>query len=705
MYNKRIKIFIILIAALLLCCLLRLIQMQLLPNSSLQDEIAKLKLQRGRYSQLKTVRGKILDRNAKVLAADEPQFKLHINYKLTSHMDQRVQRAKLLNQNLDISEVQKQRETGLEDLQQIIDKCTHFGVDRIELENKIKNINNLIWVRRVSAAWRQNCSKSGLFQKYKGNLIGVKSSEFVPDFQKYFPDPNERLKLIDRTNIIEMHKNWPLLELKTDDDIFTAQLEFMDVDGIQILAEAWRFYPYGPVAAQTIGWVGPATQQADRQLFAGDKYLRYLDDEVCGREDGVEYVCETILRGRRGEVFYDIDGQRINHTETQFGKNVSLTLDIELQKRIGEYLANSNLNPNCKKPTAAVVIEVATGDILTLVSMPNFDLNRVRYDYTDIERDPNKPLINRAIYKQYPPGSAIKPLILIAGLEAGKITPDEIIPCPAQKAPKGWPSCWLYNKYPWRCHDDERPNNARNAIKGSCNIYFSRLADRIEPPLLQYWLFKFGYGQKSSLVSGDSSLVGAGHGARDLRQAQGQISTIPPKSEISSFEQLPALEHRERRLFGIGQANLRATPLQAANAMATIARSGIYKPPRLFTDEPNDFKSDSINLNISPQTLDIIYDGMSAVVKEPGGTAYNEFAYSGLAEQGINVYGKTGSTEEPDNAWFAGFAKDSAGRGIAIAVIIEGGQHGSSDAAPLARDIIQFCIEAEYIGGNSRTTE
>jgi len=260
------------------------------------------------------------------------------------------------------------------------------------------------------------------------------------------------------------------------------------------------------------------------------------------------------------------------------------------------------------------------------------------------------------------------------------------------------PSCWIYNKCSWRCHDDEGPNNARNAIKGSCNIYFSRLADRIEPPLLQQWLFKFGYGQKSSLV-------GAGHGARDLRQAQGQISTIPPKSEISSFEQLPALEHRERRFFGIGQANLRATPLQAANAMATIARSGIYKPPRLFTDEPNDFKSDSINLNISPQTLDIIYDGMSAVVNEPGGTAYKEFAYSGLAEQGINVYGKTGSTEEPDNAWFAGFAKDRAGRGIAIAVVIEGGQHGSSDAAPLARDIIQFCIEAEYIGGNNRTTE
>ena len=712
MYNKRIKIFIILIASLYLVCLLRLTQMQLLPDSSLQDEIAKLKLQEGLSRQLKTIRGKILDRKGKTLAADEVQFQLHINYRLSSFADERLRRAKLLkaarepNPTTALSNVQEELQAGLEDLQKTIDKCTYFGLKRADIEDKIKNMNNRIWNLRTFVAWVRNGPSPDILEKYNHKINSIPLSQAIADFEKKVPDEDRRLLLTARVDdIAEVDKSQPILELKTDDDIFTAQLEFMNTDGVQISPEAHRFYPYGPVAAQTIGWVGPATQEADRQLFAGDKLLRYLDDEVCGREDGVEYVCETILRGRRGEVFYDIDGRRINQAETRFGKDVSLTLDIELQKRIEEYLANSNLNPNCKKPTAAVVIEVATGDILALVSMPNSDLNRVRYDYTDIERDPNKPLINRAIYKQYPPGSSVKPLILIAGLEAGKITLDEIIHCPAQKAPKGWPSCWLYNKYPWRCHDDEGPNNARNAIKGSCNIYFSRLADRIEPQLLQQWLFKFGYGQKSSLVTGDSSLVGAGHGARDLRQAQGQISTIPPKSEISSFEQLPALEHRERRLFGIGQANLRATPLQAANAMATIARSGIYKPPRLFTDEPNDFKSDSINLNISPQTLELIYDGMSAVVNEPGGTAYKEFAYSGLAEQGINVYGKTGSTEKPDNAWFAGFAKDSAGRGIAIAVVIEGGQHGSSDAAPLARDIIQFCIEAEYIGGNNRTTE
>jgi penicillin-binding protein 2 len=500
-------------------------------------------------------------------------------------------------------------------------------------------------------------------------------------------------------DIAEMHKSWPLVELKTDDDIFTAQLEFMDVNDVQILAKGSRVYPYSSVAAQTIGWVGPATQEQDRQLFANDKLARYLDDEVCGREDGVEYVCETILRGKRGQEEWDIDRVLKNRTEPQFGEDVQISLDIELQKKIEDYLADYKFNPNYEAPTAAVVIEVETGDILALVSLPVFDLNRARYDYTALANDSNEPFRNRAINKQYPPGSVIKPLILIAGLESGKITPYETIPCPAQKAPREWPSCWIYNKYPWMGHDDKGENSARNAIMWSCNIYFSRLADRINPSVLQQWLFNFGYGHISSLAP---ALRTTSNEHRDLRQAQGQISTSIPKGKISRFEQIPRLEAGERRIFGIGQGNLRATPLQVANAMATIARGGILKPPRLFKEIRNSKfeirNSEGVALGISKQTLDVIHNGMSAVVSESGGTAYNEFAHSGLARQGINVYGKTGSTEQPDNAWFAGFATDGAGRGIAIAVVVEGGQHGSSDAGPLARDIIQFCIEAGYIG-------
>ncbi len=688
--------------------------MQLLSGSFYRDRIAKLKLQKGLSRQLKTIRGRILDRKGGVLAADELKFQLNINYSLSSFLDERVRKGKLLSvaeksrADAASSELQEELETKRQDLQQIIDKCAQFkAVKPSEITNEIQKINDFIWNRRKFHAWRSNFPDSEVFQNYN-DIISIPLAEAIADFEKKQPHPLKRLQLVNKVDIAEMHKSYPLLELKTDDDIFTAQLEFLDIDDVQILPKAHRFYPFGSVAAQTIGWVGPATQQQDKKLFANDRLSSYLDDEVCGREDGVEYVCESILRGRRGELVYDIDRRLVNRTKTRFGKDVSVTLDIELQKKIENYLADCDINPNCMAPTAAVVIDVATADILALVSMPVFDLNRIRYDYNTLKNDPNEPLRNRAIYKQYPPGSVVKPLILIAGIESGKITPDEIIPCPAPKAPQGWPSCWLYNRYPWMGHDDRWHNNARNAIKGSCNIYFSRLANRIDPSLLQQWLFKFGYGHKIPLAP---PVIRETEHNRNLRQEPGQISTTPPKSAISSFEQLPLLVHSERRYFGIGQGNLRATPLQVANAFAAIARGGVLKQPRLFKETRNSKfeirNSEGVALGISPQTLQVLYDGMDAVVSEMDGTAYKEFApvLTSLYEQGVKVYGKTGSTENPDNAWFAGFARDTAGRGIAIAVVVEGGQHGSRDAAPLARDIIQFCIEAEYIGNTSNITE
>jgi cell division protein FtsI/penicillin-binding protein 2 len=147
--------------------------------------------------------------------------------------------------------------------------------------------------------------------------------------------------------------------------------------------------------------------------------------------------------------------------------------------------------------------------------------------------------------------------------------------------------------------------------------------------------------------------------------------------------------------------------------MAAIARRGLFKLPRLFIEDPNDSQASrlahstaaEVPLGISLRTLDTIYDGMSAVVNEQGGTAANEFAASGLAERGVKVYGKTGSTEKPDHAWFAGFATDAQGRSISIAVVVEGGQHGSSDAAPIARDIFHFCIETGYIGQAQPTAQ
>jgi len=720
MYNKRIKIFIIFSSLLLLMCLARLAQMQLLAVSRVQHEIAELKDRRGLTQQLNTLRGKILDRKGIVLAVDEPSFWVHIDYKLSCFWDERVQKSKILNAaeknnpELTISDMKEEIHNRIEELQQIINVCAKLrAVESSEIEDEIQKINDFIWNRRIFQAWRVNFPDSEVFDNYD-NIISIPLSVAIADFSEKQPYPDKQIELVSKVDIAEMNQKWPLLKLNTDDDIFAAQLEFLNVDGIEILPIVQRSYPYGTVAAQTIGWVGSATQEQDKELFAEDRFRRYLEDEVCGREDGVEYVCETILRGRRGEKNIDIDQQLISQTETQFGQDVVLTLDIELQQRIEKYLANYNHDPNCDPGMSAVVLDVGTSDILALVSLPVFDLNRVRYDYGDLAADPNKPLRNRAINEQYPPGSVVKPLILIAGLETGMITPNEIIHCPAQAAPPNWPNCWIWRKYNWMGHDDQWENYARNAIKGSCNIYFSRLANRMDSEILQHWLFMFGYGRNAlsppeTFAETEFSRTPAGSGldeasrnraaltSRNLRQLPGVISSTTPKSKNLTLEQMPPLRDTDRRLFGMGQGNLRATPLQVANTMATIARGGFVKTPRLFKEMQD---SQAFSLGISEGTLAVIYDGMSAVVNETNGTANKEFApvLHTFAQQDVKLYGKTGSTEDPEHAWFAGFAEDSTGRKLAVAVVVEGGQHGSSDAAPLVRDIIQFCIEAGYIG-------
>ncbi len=708
MYDRRVKIFIGISLTLLAIGLLRLVQMQLLADSSLQDEIAALKSQRGKSRQMNTYRGQILDRNGNVLATDNTQFQIAIDYKLTRYWDDRVVEAMELmaREKTDPSalyDVQDKIEMRRADLQRIIRACNEFGVSSSYVESQIQALNDDRWKLRTFIAWRRNAPDPNLLAKYP-DIRSIPLSEARADFQRHFPERAERVRLIAAVDdLAGMYDSQPLIDLKTDDDKFAAQIEFMDVNDVSVIPKGQRHYPYGSVAAQTIGWVSPATQARDQELFEHDRLASYLEGEVCGRRPGVEYVCEPILRGRRGELVYDIDRKLIRQTETIFGQDVQLTLDIELQKRIENYITNPALNPNYFAPSAVVVIQIRTGDILALVSTPTFDLNRTRYDYGDLLRDPNSPLINRAIREQYPPGSSVKPIILIAGLEEKAITTDEIIHCPSAPAPPAWPNCWFYKDYHLG-HDTKWNNTGRNAIKGSCNIYFSRLADRLDRQVLQRWLYRFGYGHEVPLNY--PPMPSEEMEPRRLIQAQGQISMERPDIRVTSFEDLPPMRKDDRRWFGIGQGNLWASPLQVANAFATLARGGQARPARLFL-QPQPPRpapgEDLVDLQISPATLQVVYDGMDAVVNESGGTAHDAFRPSGLASQDVKVLGKTGSTERPYHAWFAGFAQDNEGAKIALAVIIEGGQHGSSDAAPVARDVIQFCVDAGYLGTPSQS--
>jgi penicillin-binding protein 2 len=719
MYDRRVRIFIAVNLVLVLVCLLRLLQMQWLRDSSIQADIDRLKQQQLRSTQLKTIRGSILDRKGRVLAEDTPQFQITLSYKLSCYADKRVQAEKRLialkkTSNPSGVDIENEIADKREQLLQIIADCNEFGVAAADVVQRISQVNNSVWNQRTFLAWARNDPDPNLVAKYDGRKASVPQSEAFPDFEQRFPDPETQFNLIRKVPVNDVREAtipFAIVDLATDDDLFKAQVLFLDINDVQVASMGNRVYPYGSTAAQTIGWVGGVPK--DTKLFKDDPLARYLETgDVSGREDGVEYACEAILRGRRGEVVSDIDKSLVSETQPEFGRDVQLTIDIELQRQIEEYITDPARNPNYDSNTAAVVIDIRSGDILAMVSLPTYDLNRIRNDYNEVSHSPVHPLINRTINALYPPGSVVKPLILAAGLQSNAIQANEPISCPHEAAPPGWPDCLIWRKggaHDWLWASLGSVNDARHAIQGSCNVYFSRLADRLNPRSLQEWLFKFGYGHQilgkfdveSAMEEEDVNHPPSA--IRLLKESAGQLgsTTVPGRPRITSTEQIPPLNPAERRYFGIGQGNLRVTPLQVANSFAALARGGQYVSPRLFKSET---RAEPVDLGISPVHLQVIHDGLSAVVNEPHGSAYEAFRAAAnddsptLTERGVKVYGKTGSTERPFHAWFAGFAEDATGARVALAVVVEGGEHGSDDAAPIARHILHLCAQAGYVG-------
>lgn len=695
MYQNRLKIFIGLCVTVLVVALARLAFLQILAVEEARRRTDELRILPP--ESLATVRGKIIDRNGQTLALDRPAFSLHINYELTRLADDRWRQGHIQRQVNDANpyhEVEARMHLQWEDSRQMLWRAMELAailgeVPRDEIENRIEDINNRIWELSRYIWWRRRNPDASMAE-YRRQRDDISPAQLV------------------RMDLREMRDFYPLIELSSDESLLNAQIELVQMQGLTIRPEARRSYPYGTAACQFLGWVAPG-QEHEMQLFEDDEYLRYLEGEVLGK-DGIEKAFEPILRGRRGRVVYDKDGNELSRTEPQFGGDVQLTLDIDLQQQIEALLLDPQTNPNAASPCVAVVLDGATNDILAAVSTPVFDLNTVRRDYGRLIGDPNRPMTHKALEINYPPGSCAKPLVLLIGLEEGKTHAGEIIHCPYTGPPSGWPRCLLQRNF-GSCHDwrweHEGGNNARNAMRGSCNIYFSQLAHRLDGKALQSWLFDLGFGRAilnidfpQAFIETNPQFVNA---APRLRQAHGSlvydpVNIVQPRPAAAA-EDLPVIPDWERKWWGIGQGNLRVTVLQVANALAAIARGGIYKQPRLILDEADYFNErGQRRLPISRQTVETVRDGMAAVVNAEGGSAYSKFRNSDLFNRGLKIFGKTGSTENPEHAWFECFAEDNAGRIIIVVVLVEGGARGSDDAAPLGHNILTLCSDAGYIG-------
>jgi penicillin-binding protein 2 len=689
MYHYRLKILIMLCVGALVIAVGRLLTLQTFQAKKARQELADMRVMA--LKQRPTVRGKILDRYGNPIAIDKPAFFLHINYQLTRYADPRWREARILRVLTDEktrAEIERELyeekwKQPIEDLEQSIDLAWQLAdVSREEIEDNIKQINDQIWEQSRYVWWkRRNQDKT--WQQYRTRTKPISIQDIV------------------EVDLAEMYQTYPLVELKTQQDLQRAQRELLHLKHLEIKSEAKRDYPYDSAACQLIGWVAP-WRQSEAEIFKDDTYMSYTPGEVVGKF-GLEKVYEPVLRGRRGAVRYDIEGNLLERIEPQYGRDVRLTIDIDLQRKIESLLAKNTIEG---KPSAAVVLEVANNDILALASIPVFDLNTIRrrenYDRIFDSGNSKKIWEHKALERNYPPGSTVKPLILVAGLEQKKTWPDETISCGYQPPPSSWPRCISQRKFN-NPHDNKWANNARNSIRGSCNIYFSRLANRLDARDLQHWLFKFGYGQDilpTFLPEDISEQKAAG---RHIRQAAGSIIYGVQTEAYTEFSQVPEIPPKkmsEKRYWGIGQGNLRVTVLQVANALSVIARGGTYKQPRLI-----DAAGDALNqpaeysLGLSPQTLDTVRDGMWAVANEDGGTAYKVFKDSPLRiQKDMKIYGKTGSTENPSMAWFECFAMEQSGRAIVIVVLVERGLSGSGEAAPLGEKILDLCNRAGYIG-------
>lgn len=698
MYSKRVKIFFGFCAVLLAICIVRLFSMQ--SAGSRQNAIDAIQSMRDRPAvQLPTLRGKILDRKGRTLAIDHPSFFIYVDYRLTRLMDDNWQFAKLIRkmqrgvpEERAREELQAEYADDIKTLYKLIDFCSQIeGYDEQKILDRIKKINDRVWWLRSYIAWRKY---------YPG--------ESFDQFHKRMPDRVERIKMAAKESIIEMYRKHSLIQLDSEDDKFAAEIAFADsAEMIDISAKSVRDYPYNETASQLIGWVKPKYDTTDdeiAQYLANDPLASYKGQELAGFK-GVEWVCESYLRGRRGRIKYNKDGQLIEETLTRFGSDVKLTIDIELQRDIEKLLLESKHNDTfTNTPKAAVIMDVDTGEILTLVSVPGFDLNKARENYSQYYlTDANKPAVNRAIEMLYPTGSTLKPLILIAAMGENLVSSGTVISCPGHDAPNGWPNCWIWRQFK-SAHDyqwaDSGGNKARNAIKGSCNIYFSHVANMLDSRDLQKWLYQFGFGRRLlpqpnfSSVNIDAEQIKMM--SRSIPEAGGVIWTGLAKPIDVPLEEMPDIRSRDKKFFGIGQADMRATVLQVANEMSIIARGGVFRQPRIFMDgSSRKFHS----IGISNAITNVVKDGMYAVVNETNGTARRAFQNTDFKQKGIRVYGKTGSTQNPSHAWFAGFISDNHGRKLALAVIVENGQSGSGDAAPLGREIVNLCIEYEYLEG------
>jgi len=467
------------------------------------------------------------------------------------------------------------------------------------------------------------------------------------------------------------------------------QMEYLEenrlaLSGVNIEMKPVRAYNNGDLAAHLLGYLGEVSEDE----LNSDSYKEYNAGDYTGKS-GIEKSWESYLHGTDGGRQIEVDARgrflrTVDESNSSSGNTVVLTIDLDMQKAAEEALGD--------KAGAAVALDVNSGEILAFASTPNFDpslfTGHMPPDRWKAYLEDNRhPLENKALKGVYPPGSTFKIITAIAGLEEGVVNEHSSIECPGY---------YKFGNSTFKCWDKKGHGHVelKKALRESCDVYFYRLAERLGVNRIASYAKRFGLGAP----------LGVG-----LDNEKGGVI---PSEEWKLKRYGKKWYQGETLSVGIGQGYVLTTPVQLASMIATVANEGtVYQPhlvKRIVDSEGRALKEFSPQVlrktGISPQTFHLVKDGLFAVVNEAHGTG----GMARLSE--VKVAGKTGSAQVVklrdskggtpyqfrDHALFVAFAPYEKPE-IAVAVVVEHGEHGGSAAAPVAARILKAYFEGKGV--------
>ena len=458
------------------------------------------------------------------------------------------------------------------------------------------------------------------------------------------------------------------------------------LDGTKISARLTRFYPKRDLFTHVVGYVGRINDRESKIInpinYSGTDSIgkigieKFYEESLLG-EVGSDHV-ETNARGRVMRV--------IDHVSPVAGNDLPLHLDSRLQQVAYEAFSGER--------GSLVAIEIETGGVLAMVSAPSYDANPFvsgisQKAYDALLNSADKPMFNRSIRGQYPPGSTIKPLFGLIGLQSQSITTETKIEDPGYFLMEGI-------ERPWRDHNSERGGHGKGvdlakAIIESCDVFFYKMGVKIGIDTLAISSQAFGLGKKTNI---------------DL---PGERSGIMPSRIWKKNARGASWFDGDTINVSIGQGFMLTTPLQLAVMTASIASRGDLIQPQIVKSI-NGVENPTIKVTesskISDKYWNYIHESMRDVVHSNRGTArginkgltYNIAGKTGTAQViSINAsdeYDRSKISERQwDHALFVAFAPAEDPK-IAVALIVENGEHGSSAAAPIARTVIDTYIKS-----------